>query len=87
MVELKKSTTFGTIIFKMINRKIFVILLLHFLAITTYGQNTDADFMSSIGKIYVVVAVIVAVFIGIVIFLVYLDRKLTKLEDQIKEHD
>ncbi len=71
----------------MINKKIFSILLLHLLAITTFGQSSDADFMSSIGKIYVVVAVIAAVFVGIVIFLVYLDRKLTKLEDQIKEHD
>jgi len=43
--------------------------------------------MRSSGKIYVVVAVIVAVFIGIVIFLVYLDRRLTKLEHQIKEND
>jgi len=46
-----------------------------------------ADFMRSTGKIYVVVAVIVAVFLGIVLFLVYLDRKLTKLENQINDHD
>jgi CcmD family protein len=39
--------------------------------------------MRSSGKIYVVVAVIVAIFIGIVAFLMYLDRKLTKLENQI----
>lgn len=51
------------------------------------AQSNDSDFMRSIGKIYVVVAVIVALFIGIVVFLVYLDRKLTKLEDQINEHD
>ena len=43
--------------------------------------------MRSIGKIYVVVAVIIAIFVGIVLFLIYLDRKLTKLEDQINEHD
>lgn len=51
------------------------------------GQAESPDFMRSIGKIYVVVAVIVAIFIGIVLFLVYLDRKLTKLENQIKDHD
>lgn len=50
-------------------------------------NNAQDDFMRSSGKIYVVVAVIVAVFIGIVIFLVYLDRRLTKLEHQIKEND
>jgi len=43
--------------------------------------------MRTTGKIYVVVAVIVAIFIGIIFFLIYLDRKLTKLENQINEHD
>ena len=47
----------------------------------------DTDFMRSLGKMYVVVAVIAAIFIGIVLFLIYLDRKLTKLENQIKDHD
>lgn len=46
----------------------------------------EGDFMRSMGKMYVVVAVIVAVFLGLVLFLVYLDRRLTKLEDQIKDH-
>lgn len=43
--------------------------------------------MRSTGKIYVVVAVIVTIFIGIVLFLIYLDRKLTKLENQINDND
>ena len=42
--------------------------------------------MRSMGKMYVVVAVILAVFIGIVVFLVYLDRRLTKIENQINDH-
>jgi len=54
-------------------------------AISAQGSNTD--FMRSIGKIYVVVAVIVAIFVGIVLFLIYLDRKLAKLENQIKDDD
>ncbi len=53
----------------------------------SYAQGEQSDFMRSIGKIYVVVAVIVVILIGIVLFLIYLDRKLTKLEDQIKEYD
>lgn len=36
---------------------------------------------------YVVVSVIAAIFIGIVFFLIYLDRKLTKLENQVNSHD
>lgn len=51
------------------------------------GQGEEADFMRSTGKVYVVVAVIVTIFIGIVLFLIYLDRKLTKLENQIKDDD
>lgn len=52
-----------------------------------FAQTGSPDFMRSVGKIYVVVAVIVTVFIGIVLFLIYLDRRLTKLENQIIEHD
>lgn len=51
------------------------------------AQAADSDFMRSTGKIYVVVAVIVAIFIGIVFFLLYLDRRLTKIENQIRNHD
>lgn len=54
---------------------------------TLFAQtNGSGDFMRSMGKMYVVVAVILAIFIGLVFFLVYLDRRLTKLEDQIKDH-
>ena len=41
------------------------------------------DFFRSTGKIYVVVAVIAIVLAGLFAFLVLLDRRLTKLEDQI----
>jgi CcmD family protein len=51
------------------------------------AQSAAPDFMRSIGKIYVVVAVIVAVFLGLVFFLIYLDRRLTKLENQINQND
>ena len=40
------------------------------------------DFLRSTGKIYVVVAVIAIVLAGLFAFLVSLDRRLTKLEDQ-----
>lgn len=44
------------------------------------------DFMRSIGKIWVVVGVILAIFLILVLFLVYLDRRLTKLENQTKNN-
>lgn len=63
----------------------FFLLLTVLQVLSAYETNTD--FMRSTGKIYVVVAVIVAIFVGIVLFLIYLDRKLAKLENQIKNDD
>ena len=62
-----------------------IILFLSFLLIQLNvlaqdGKPEMADAMRSNGKIYVVVAVIVAIFAGIIIYLIRLDRKLTKLE-------
>ncbi|MCB0704588.1 MAG: CcmD family protein [Saprospiraceae bacterium] len=45
------------------------------------------DFMDSIGKIYVVVGVILVIFIGLVIYLIRLDRKIARLENQIMDND
>lgn len=42
-----------------------------------------ADAFRSNGKIYVVVAVILTIFAGLIIYLIRLDRKITKLE---KDH-
>lgn len=52
---------------------------------TVSAQDTVVDFLGNIGKIYSVVAVIGVIFIGIAIFLIRLDRKLTKLENQIDD--
>jgi cell division protein FtsL len=43
-----------------------------------------ADNLRSDGKIYVVVAIILLVLAGFIIYLVLLDRKIGKLESQIK---
>jgi CcmD family protein len=50
------------------------------------AQSNTSDFMRNIGKMYVVVAVILAIFIGIILFLIYLDRKISRLEKQIEEN-
>ncbi len=52
-----------------------------------FSQTENPDFFESIGKIYVVVAVLVAIFIGIVFFLIYVERKLNKLENQIIDNE
>lgn len=65
---------------------ILTAFLVLFSLTTGAAQTGSTDFMRSMGKMYVVVAVIVAVFIGIVLFLVVLDRRLTKIENQINDH-
>lgn len=59
------------------------------LALCGLAQDTPAaqavemaDTMRSNGKIYVVVAVLSAIFVGIVVYLVMLDRKISKLEKE-----
>jgi hypothetical protein len=42
-----------------------------------------ADSFRSDGKIYVVIAVIATIFAAILVFLIYLERRLKKAEDQI----
>lgn len=44
-----------------------------------------ADRLRADGKIWVVVAVITAVFAGIIIYLIRLDRQISKLEKEVKE--
>ena len=59
-------------------------LCLQILAINaTFAQTTNPDFMQSIGKIYVVVAVIITIFIGIIIYLFSLERKVKNLEQRL----
>lgn len=67
--------------------KIFLtVILLQILTINaTFAQNANPDFMQSIGKIYVVVAVIITIFIGIIIYLFSLERKIKHLENQIED--
>lgn len=50
-----------------------------------FAQADNQDFMRSIGKMYVVYGVIVVIFLILVLFLVFLDRRLTKLENQIND--
>ena len=46
------------------------------------AQNEEmADVMRSNGKIYVVVAVIATIFVGLMIFLIRMDKKVQKLEE------
>ena len=67
-------------------QKMICLFFLSLLSLTTLAQNDAvamADTMRSNGKIYVVVAVIVTIFAGIILYLIRLDRKISKLEKTI----
>jgi CcmD family protein len=59
-----------------------IFFLIGFLISPVICQATSDDFMRSAGKIYVVVGVLVIIFLLIIGYLIYLDRKIHKLENQ-----
>jgi uncharacterized protein with PQ loop repeat len=65
------------------------ILCLIFLISTFVTQAQEAPQMADIfrenGKIYIVISVIGIIFISIVLFLIYLERQLKKLEKKVNE--
>ncbi len=53
-----------------------------------FAQNeASSDMMRSMGKINVVVAVIISIFIGMFYYLYRLDKKLSNLENQLKSNN
>ncbi|NLR60983.1 hypothetical protein FHW36_11224 [Chitinophaga polysaccharea] len=74
----------------MINKAFSFCLTLALLCISVLAnaqqQNTEKgpinEFFRSNDKIYVIVGVLVIIFIGIVLFLIRLDRKIGKLEER-----
>ena len=67
-------------------KKIYFLLSFLITQLLVQAQNATeadmADVMRSNGKIYVVIAVILTIFAGIIIYLIRLDRKLTRLEKE-----
>ena len=61
--------------------KITAFLILFF---SVCVKAESPDFLRSTGKINVVFAVIFIIFLGIIAFLFYLERKINKLEKRIK---
>ena len=61
-------------------KKILSILPLSIISFFCNAQNDGGDFMRNTGSIYVVVGVILIIFIGIIAFLINLDKKISKLE-------
>lgn len=57
--------------------------LLVFMALSVQAATPVQDFFQSTGKIYVVFAVILSIFVGIILFLVRIERRINRLENQI----
>jgi CcmD family protein len=74
---------------KLFKRSVCLSIMLVFMA-GSFAQDaisTNADqnnFMTSDGKIFVVMAVVVVIVIGLFLYLFNLDRKISKLEKSIK---
>ena len=66
-------------------KKIYLTVALVFFSVVVFAQTSNeptemADVMRSNGKIYVVTAVILTIFAGILIYLIRIDRKMKRLE-------
>ena len=62
-------------------KKILSIVLFTFFTLFVNAQDgTTDDIMKENGKIYVVIAVMLTILAGLVLYLVRLDRKISKLE-------
>ncbi|MBI1288602.1 MAG: CcmD family protein [Flavobacteriales bacterium] len=62
-----------------------LVWMMAFLPVSGFAQDVEmADALHQNGKIYVVVGVIAIIFVGLVVYLITLDRRLTKLEKEEK---
>lgn len=69
-------------------KKLLASLFLILIMSVGFAQNTQnvemADALRSSGKIYVVVAVITVIFLGLATYLIYMDKRISKLEKEQK---
>jgi hypothetical protein len=65
-------------------RTTIYLLLLFFSPMALFAQNKTemADTMRSNGRIYVVVAVMVTILLGLILYVFRLDRKISRLEKE-----
>lgn len=71
-------------------RKIFSLFIMLFVSMAMWAQDGNqkvqmADTMRSNGRIYVVVAVILTILIGLILYVLRIDRKISKLEKENKQ--
>ncbi len=68
-------------------KRIYSFLWAFLLAATAYSQNAEmADAMRMEGKIYVVVTILLVILVGLILYLIRIDRKTAGLEKKINEN-
>lgn len=67
-------------------KKAFTIVFLLLSFVGMAQEPEMADSFRQEGKIYIVISVIAVIFVCLVLFLVYLERKLKKLEEKINKN-
>lgn len=66
-------------------KRLFLFLSFALAFVSSQAQTPEmADTMRSEGKIYVVVAILLIVLFGLIAFLVFIDRKVSKLEKHLE---
>jgi hypothetical protein len=65
-----------------LNKYLLILVSILISISSLFANNDSGDYMSNIGKIYVVIAVIVVIFLGIFAFLLIIEKRLKKLENQ-----
>lgn len=71
-------------------KRINYLLITLFMVIctTAFSQEVEmADTMRSNGKIYVIVGIILIILIGLITYLFLLDRKVSRLENRLKDQN
>ncbi len=71
-----------------VKKKFLFLFFTFFAVLSSFAEGREegaemADVMRQSGKIYVVVAVLALIFVGIVVYLYTIDRKVTKLEKKL----
>ena len=73
------------------HKKVYVGLLLCFISLSVLAQDTAAaksvemaDRFRADGKIYVVIVVLVTILLGLIAYVMRLDRKISRLEKDFK---
>ena len=67
-----------------------MLFLMNTMMLPAQGNSLDqeaANFLRESGKLYVVITILVTIFAGIAIFLIFQERKISKLEKKLKDNE